>query len=349
MLTSKGQNAMDHCNVIGLDIGHSTVKVAYANQAGEPQNIIFPSAVSPAIEISDDSESRRAQEDTVTVGGNRMFIGETAEVQGRSNAQNNVSETWIDSMEYQALTAGAIKKLMQAGAGITPQTMIVVGLPTSLYKSQRDKLRELTQRIIGHTHEVKVLPQSLGAFQSIMFDQDGQLAQGRSLTTESWGVIEVGYFSTDFMVMRGHGGKARWIEDASGICSGVRFAAERLSRILSDEVKVNGKSITVTPKEAESALTSGYIRYFGKINVTDKVQRATSIITEEVMRAASRYLESEAATLDGIVLAGGGAPLVASAIKNLWPHVVTPENPRFTVAEGFRRFGVGIMRARASV
>ncbi|XXG30199.1 MAG: ParM/StbA family protein [Ferrovum myxofaciens] len=340
---------MEHHNVIGLDIGHSTVKVAYANLAGEPQTIIFPSAVSPAIEISDDSESKRAQDDTVTIAGNHLFIGDTAEVQGRRNTQNNVSETWIESMEYQALTAGAIKKLIQAGANIDQSTMVVVGLPTSLYKSQRDKLRELTQKIVGYTHEVKVLPQSLGAFQSIMFDQDGQLAQGRSLTSESWGVIEVGYFSTDFMVMRGHGGKARWIEDASGICSGVRFAAERLSRILSDELKIGGKSITVTPKEAESALITGHIRYYGKINVADKVKRATSIITEEVMRAASRYLESEAATLDGIVLAGGGSPLVSDAIKNLWPHVVTPENPRFTVAEGFRRFGVGILRARVSV
>lgn len=338
-----------HQNVVGLDIGHSTVKVAFTNQAGEPQTLIFPSAVSPAIDISDDTEARRALDDTVLVSGSRFFIGDTAELQGRNNTQNNVSETWVDSVEYQALTMAAFKKTIQAGANITPTTLFVVGLPTSLYKSQRDKLRVLTQNIVGHTHEVKVLPQSLGAFQAIMFDANGQPAQGRSLTTESWGVIEVGYFSTDFMVMRGHNGKARWIEDASGICSGVRVAAERLSRILSDEIKVNNKSITVSPKEAETALMTGYIRHFGKINVTDKVQRATSIITDEVLRSASRYLESEAATLDGIVLAGGGAPLVESAIKNLWPHVVTPENPRFVVAEGFRRFGAGLLMARSTL
>ena len=338
-----------HHNVVGLDIGHSTVKVAFTNRAGDPQTLIFPSAVSPAIDISDDAEAGRALDDTVFVSGSKMFVGDTAELQGRNNTQNNVSETWIDTVEYQALTMAAYKKTIQAGANITPNTLFVVGLPTSLYKSQRDKLRALTQNIVGHTHEVKVLPQSLGAFQSIMFDANGQPSQGRSLTTESWGVIEVGYFSTDFMVMRGHNGKARWIEDASGICSGVRVAAERLSRILSDEIKVNNKSITVSPKEAETALVTGYIRHFGKIDVTDKVQRATSIITDEVLRSASRYLESEAATLDGIVLAGGGAPLVENAIKSLWPHVVTPENPRFVVAEGFRRFGVGLLMARSTL
>ena len=332
---------MEHdTSVVGLDIGHSTVKIAYADQLGKLQTLIFPSTVSPAIDISDDTEAKRALDDTVTVSGTSLFIGNTAKLQGRNNTQNNVSETWIDTVEYQALTAGAFNKAIQAKANITPTTLFVVGLPTSLYKSQRDKLRTLTQNIVGHTHEVKVLPQSLGAFQSIMFDNNGQYAEGRSLTTESWGVIEVGYFSTDFMVMRGQDGKTRWIEDASGICTGVRVAAERLSRILSDEIKVNGKSITVSLKEAESALITGHIRHFGKINVVDKVQRATSIITDEVMRAASRYLESEAATLDGIVLAGGGAHLVYAAINERWPHTVMASNPRFAVAEGFYRFGL---------
>ena len=54
--------------VIGMDIGHSTVKIS-ATDISEDVAIIFPSSVCPAMRISDDGEARKAYFDTVTVDG----------------------------------------------------------------------------------------------------------------------------------------------------------------------------------------------------------------------------------------------------------------------------------------
>jgi plasmid segregation protein ParM len=335
---------------IGLDIGHSAVKVAYSSRTGEgkPETIIFPSVVMPSVVISDDAEARRAAADTVVVDGQSFFFGETASVQGGRTIENIVAEDWITSKEHAALLAGALKKLKERGV-FEPASMIVMGLPTSLYSRQRDDLRRIVSEMVGPGKEVKIIPQPLGAYQYNMLDENGCQAANRSFSNESWGVVEVGYFSTDFMAMKGTGNQSRWFQGASGICSGIRVAAERLVRLIAEEVEVGGKKgVTVGLREAEAALQTGYIKYFGKVDVTAQVEKAADVIAQEVIRAATRYMENEAAGLDGIVLAGGGAPLVKASLASKWPHVIMTPNPRFSVVEGFRRFGVGVLNARAS-
>ena len=334
---------------IGLDIGHSAVKLAYLGQGEtqKPETIIFPSVVIPAIAISDDAEARRAAADTVTVGGRSYFVGETASIQGGRTIENVVAEDWITSNEHIALLAASLKKLDERGV-LKPASMIVMGLPTSLYSRQRETLRKIVCDLIGTGKEIKIVPQPLGAYQYNMLDENGYQATDRSFVNESWGVVEVGYFSTDFMAMRGTGEQSRWVQGAAGICSGIRVAAERLVRLISEEVEFGGeRGVTVGLREAEAALQTGFIKYFGKVDVRAQVAKAGDVIAQEVIRAATRYMENEAATLDGIVLAGGGAPLVRDLLLKKWPHIIMTPNPRFAVAEGFRRFGVGVMAVRA--
>lgn len=68
--------------VIGLDIGHSAVKISATDSEGKAKKIMFPSSVSPAIALDHDGESVRAAAETVIVGGRSYFFGETANMQG---------------------------------------------------------------------------------------------------------------------------------------------------------------------------------------------------------------------------------------------------------------------------
>jgi plasmid segregation protein ParM len=321
---------------IAVDLGHSAVKSAYINKDGVKTRSMFRSVVLPAFSISDEAEARRAMAETVMVGGRKYFYGETAEIQGGAAVATGLSEDWVETPEYTALLLGAIQKIQGSG-GLDQAKMIVMGLPTHVYTRYKDRLKDLAMQCV-EGKEIKVVPQPLGAYQRVMLDEMGNPAVGRSLMSESHGVAEVGYFSTDFMLMQ----NGRWVEKASGTCSGVRVAAEHLMRLLADK-----KGITADLGECERALQTRKIKSFGQqMDVSAEVHQALSILVAEVVDTATRLMEPYARKLDGIVVAGGGAPFVFPQLKEKWPHSVMPEDHRFAVAEGMRRFGLALLRAR---
>lgn len=331
---------MSMSRVFGLDVGHSAVKAAFVKAPpgggrGLITNLIFPSVVAPAFAISDDVEAKRAAAETVDVHGRKYFVGETALIQGGAQVSRGLSEDWIDTPEHSALILGAIKKAQAQGCGTFQ--MLVLGLPSNLYARQRETLRRIAGDLVPGV-EVKVVPQPMGAYQFDMFNEAGQLNPGRKMASESWGVVEVGHFSTDFLLML----NGRFVEKASGSCSGARVAAEQLQRFVAEQM-----NITATLEECEDALTTKQITIFGQThNVSVQVHEAVQYLVTEVVDTAKRILEQHARRLNGIIVAGGGAPLCYEALSQVWPHAKIATNPRLAVSEGMRRFGLGVMNAR---
>src|SRR5665647_2718693 len=95
-------------------MGHSTVKISCFFD-GVKHDIIFPSVATPAFTISDESEERRAAEETVIVNGRPYFFGRTALVQGGLSGSTGLSENWVGTPEYEALMRGGFKKIRALG------------------------------------------------------------------------------------------------------------------------------------------------------------------------------------------------------------------------------------------
>lgn len=323
-------------NVIGLDIGHSAVKVAATLPSGKAVRVMFPSVICREFKISDDTERARAAAETVHVGNRAFFFGETARTQGGTSITTGLSEDWIDTPEHAALLLGAWRKIVEAGVA-TDDVMLVLGLPTHLFGRQRDCLRENVGTHL-QVKDIKVMPQAMGPYQATMLLQNGTPNPGRQFTGESWGVVEVGHFTTDFMLVQ----RGRWVEKASGVCSGARVAAEHLTRLLGQ------RKITVDILESEEAIQTGHVRDFGRrLDVTPERTQAISLLVDEVVDTATRLMEPYARKLDGVIVAGGGANLVFERLRERWPHAIKAEDPRFSVAEGMRRFGSALSLARA--
>ena len=316
---------------IGLDIGHSTVKIACCTNDKKEHKLIFPSVAMPAFSISDDVEAKRAARETVAVQGNDYFYGDTALMQG-GNA-SGLSENWIDSPEHEALLRGALDKVAKLGAA--EPTMLVVGLPSKFFSRQRERLGAIISAIFPG--EVKVVPQPFGPYQALMLDNHGNPSGQHSMGAESWGVVEIGYFTTDFMLME----KGRFKQQVFDSCAGIRVAAEHLARLMSEE------SINADLTECDEAIKKRVMQNFGKqLDVSKQVDIAVKTIAGEIADTASRLMEPYARKLTGVLVAGGGAHLVMPHIATKWPHAVMAEDPRFSVAEGMRRFGMGILRSR---
>ncbi len=316
--------------VVGLDVGHSAVKVAM----GPSNRQIFRSLAVPAIAISDEHEAARAARETVEVNGRPWFFGETAEVQGGGAITTGLSDEWVETPEHTALLKGALSLVSRHGMTLDAKSLLVLGLPVRLFKSQGESLKQIASDLTEA--EIKVVPQPIGPYHSVMLDMHGRPHTDRSMRNESWAVIDVGYYTTDFLLMM----NGRWVEKASGSAKGVHVAAEAMQRALKE------KGIEVDLPDCEAAMQSKTVRHFGIKDVTADVDLAASLVVSEVIDTAERFITPYVRKLDGVVLAGGGAPLLAQQLKTKWPTVLVPEHPRFAVAEGLRRLGEGILLAR---
>lgn len=324
--------------VIALDVGRSGVKVV-AHASGLFNRFIFPSIVSPAIEIADESTAKKAQLETVSLHGKSYFIGDTARLQGGAGASVGLSHDWIEKPEYQALVLGAMKKLEQLGVRGLDDAYMVIGAPSALYSTQKKLLEEKTSEVVDA--EIKVLPQPMGGYLAYAHDTNGvpkkEIRSDDSGRLRSWAVIDVGHYTTDFLLMR----EGEYIERCAGSCEGVNLAVEHLVRIMAN------KKIQISALQSEMAIQTGKLNHFGVRDVSAEVDEAANHVVSKIISRAESLFSSEVATLDGVLLAGGGEKLVAKQIKSQWPHAVELEEARMAVAEGFCRFGVGLMKSRA--
>lgn len=324
--------------IIGLDVGRSAVKVvAHAN--GLYYRLTFPSLVSPAFPINEEGAAARAELETVEVLGKRYFTGETAMVQGGVKMSVGLSHDWTNGSEYLALVASTMKRLAALGVPGLDSPYIVLGTPSSLFGRQKELLVQRTQQVVAA--EMKVLPQPMGAYCNFFMDPRGVPIKERHKksdgTAKSWAVVEVGHFTTDFLLMK----MGLYTERAAVSCEGVNFAAEHLVRILA------AKDIQATLLEAEEALRTGVVNDFGERKVTAEVEEAVGHVVQKILTMADSVLANDVRSLDGVILAGGGAPILAAALQKKWRHTVLLENPRMAVADGFCRYGVGQMLRRA--
>lgn len=330
---------MQQQTIIAIDVGRSAVKVkAFAE--GKTYDIVFPSVTSPAVRLSDEASAAAAEKDTVKVDDRKFFVGETARLQGGVQTAAGLTADWIETVEYRALLLSAMKRLADQRVPGLVDASIVVGTPAAHYLNQRAKLEDVTQKTIPGT--VKALSQPMGAFLAYFLADTGipipDRVQDEEKRIRSYAVIDVGYFSTDFLLMR----EGVHVESKSSSCEGIYVAAEKLSRILADN-----KNIKVTQLECEQALRTRKIRHFGAKDVTKEVAEAAEEVVSKIVPKAVTLFADEVASLDAVIIAGGGASVVFDSIHRKWPNAILLPDPRMAVAEGFLRFGKGLQLKRA--
>lgn len=329
---------MNQRTVIGLDIGRSAVKaVAYAD--GKKYPLSFASAVSLAIPITLEQAAVAAELETVTVNGKDYFTGETARLQGGATMSAGLSDDWIRGDEYKALVMSAMKRLNVLCVPGLNDPYVVVGTPAALFAHQREELEQVTQSIVKG--EVKALSQPLGAYLSFLLDANGlplkdnmRSTNGR---TKSWAVIDVGHFTTDFLLMR----ENTYIESKAASCEGMNVATEHLLKTLT------GKGYKVSLLDCEQALQTRTIFHFGEKNINAEVEAALSHVATRITAKAIALLAGDAASLDGILVAGGGAQIMKDRLHTDWQNVKLIEKPRMAVAEGYCRYGKSVLLKRS--
>lgn len=323
--------------VVGLDVGHSAVKLTFGDGARVLRDS-FASLACPAIHISNADEARRAKEETVEVDGDAWFVGATARFQGQADLPPGMRDDWIRSPEHKALIAAArdrvLKEMPQEGPRIW-----VLGLPVRSFDRDSAALHDIARSVLPHEDEIKVLQQPDALYFLHLYTREGVLREQARPLEESWGIVDVGYFTTDCVLYE----EGRYIDAAALRYDGVRQAAEMIQRELSE------RHIDRSIIEVEEAMRRGHLIHQGqRVDLQDLRSRAfarlSHKITEEVARAMGRRIDS----LNGILIGGGGAEFVFEHMRSVWPHAMLvcagsePGASRFAVSEGYYRYGRGI-------
>lgn len=316
-------------DVIGLDIGHSTVKIAAGNQ-----HVIFPTAATRAVDLHVEDDRDSAKADLVRLPGQgEFFVGRTALIHTNGNLLDGLRDDWIETDEHHALLVSGFnraKKLLG-----TSDVLLVLGLPSRLHGAQKNRLTELAVMHLGlPKDQIVVIPQPLGAYMAAVLDPDGQVnaKQARTLEESRWGVIDIGYYTADFGLVD----SGVW--SAAGARS--QGGANEIASTLRDRI-YSSKGINLSLREADEALSTKAAKHMGEVvDLESLVEECAEQYSRGLIEYAGRVFGDRLPTLDGILIAGGAAELIHPHVSKIWKHAVTVPTARFTVAEGMRRYGL---------
>lgn len=313
--------------VIGLDIGHSTVKVSAGGE-----HTIFPTAATRAVALHVDEASDRARADLARVNGQDYFVGRTALIHTNGNLLDGLRDDWIETDEHQALMVSGFNRATKALG--TTDVMLVMGLPSRLHGAQKNRLTELAVMHLGLAKDqVIVIPQPLGAYMAAVLDENGEVAakEVTRIQDSRWGVIDIGYYTADFGLVD------------SGVWSAAGARSQGGANVIATDLRDRiyaTKGISLSLREADEALRTKSAKHMGEVvDLEALVDECADQYARGIIEFAGRVFGERLPTLDGILIAGGAADLIHPYVAKVWKHATTAPSPRFTVAEGMRRYG----------
>ncbi len=330
--------------VVGMDIGYGNLKIAFgeSSDAG-PFCEIYPACAVPADLVATSMFGSDVENETgirVQVNGSEWMAGVPGDAVQR-HAPRQLHEGYVGS---DAWTALAYAGLLMTGKTVID--MLVVGLPVRHYEDQvrRDALKNLLQKVHAvlpnRTIEVKkvqVVPQPVGAYvDALNGSWCPEITQER-LAEETCLVVDPGFFSLDWTLVRA-GGRYASLASGSSLFAVSQIIAEARKQIVNEY----GKPPTVA--QLESCLQDGRERLFvfdKEIFLAPIFAKAAQITGGEAfseMRGMLRQLDEP---INFIVLAGGGASLYAPLAKEIYAdsQILISDRPELANAHGFWALG----------
>jgi plasmid segregation protein ParM len=165
----------------------------------------------------------------------------------------------------------------------------------------------------------------------IAINDKGQVT-GNAGTDESWGVVEIGHFTTDFCLQIDGLEIQKTSESTRGIADIYNAVAADLKR--AGFFAGNVKSIELAIQHCETKKNGV------RMNVKHLVEPIIDKFASDLCNTIAARFGPQLANLDGLIITGGGALLVGAQVKARYPIASTPANPRFSVSDGLARFAM---------
>jgi plasmid segregation protein ParM len=320
----------------GLDIGYSHTKAVSGDRRA-----VFPSVVGTPDKAR---FSLNAAASIVLVDPEPVQVGEGAVQQSRF-LHRREDRHWIEGDEWYNLFLAALTELTTAKRA---ELRIVTGLPVAFYHDRqgvRDRLfgSHRVQREGQHAQafqvtDCRIIPQPFGALLAVCLDDRGRIID-KDLATGAVGVIDVGGKTTNLLSVNRLAEIGRETASAPvGAWDAVRGLREHFDQ------EYPGLD-NLRDHEVIDAIIARQVKYYGNpIDLAGLVDGILEPLAEQVLAEAS-HLWNGGATLDAILVSGGGALLLGPYIKRHFRHARIIGEPVFANALGFWRFAERLARS----
>jgi PRTRC genetic system protein D len=320
--------------IVSIDVGYANTKVVHAGGRH-----VFPSIVG----TPEKSTTKLRGESTafqVEHNGHLYSVGSTAIEQSRFTSRPE-SRDWIDSEEYQVLMRAALSRVRTGNWS----TVVFTGLPLAFFEGDARKLEEIFEgihhaRINGQPMSVSVskcvaIPQPMGTLVNAAFDNEGNIADGL-VAAGHVGVIDIGGKTTNILHAFQMGDVVR---ETSSADVGVWDAMRAVRPVVEELCPDAGYS----DHEISDAIVTKTIKYRGKpIDLTAKLEEVLTPFARKIVTKAVELWPGGGATLDVILLSGGGAVLLQDRIVDQIKHadIRLVKDSLFSNALGYYKLGV---------
>lgn len=301
-------------SVFAIDVGYGNTKSAF-RMGSDIATQMFPSltpiAVDDAVSAFGQGIVASRKVAPIRVGGTAYEIGpgvDTSSAYG--NAGRTLSEDFCMTPNYAALLGGSLHF-----AGVDDVELLVLGLPVhTITKHSGDLKAAFTgTHDFGHgpvrIGAVKVIPQPLGSL--VSFSEYGGSRFDRE---NAHLVVDVGYFTTDWVVANGFTMNDRRSGGAPG---GASQIYQRIASLISNK---EGETVSDIERIDKCLRENKPFLFYGKdIDLAPLVRQSQAVILATVKEMQNRV--GRTADLRSIVLTGGGAALYEPAIHEAFQRV----------------------------
>ncbi|MCP3018248.1 PRTRC system protein D [Cupriavidus basilensis] len=327
---------------VAVDVGYGNTKFAYGMGA-ETVHRMFPSLAPPAsantLTANGGGFFKARDIVNVMVEGSHYEVGPDVSIStAYGNTGRTLSEDFVTTPEYAALLGGALHY-----TGATEITQLMLGLPVHTVQKYAAYLKErfCGRHDFGHgqvvVHNVVGLPQPLGSLVTFM-RQSGSAYDSEN----SHLVIDVGYFTTDWVVARGFTMDDR---RSGGVPGGAARIYQQIAAMISEQ---EGETVT-SIERIDKALRESkpFLFYDKEIALQPLLEQGRAVCQTAVKEMQTRVGRTE--DIRSIVLTGGGGSLYFPAIRAAFPRtrIEVLKSPCFGNVNGFYEIGAS-RQARAA-
>ncbi|KDR40791.1 PRTRC system protein D [Caballeronia glathei] len=316
--------------VFAVDVGYGNTKFAFRMQSNVVSRMfpsIAPLSVSDAVSGFGQGVLSKRDVEPIEIAGTVYEVGPDVDRSSAyGNAGRTLSEDFCTTPNYAALLGGSLRY-----ARITEVDRLVLGLPVHSIAKYSAGLRESFTGALKFGHgavqvgSVKVVPQPLGSL--VSFSEYGGSRFDRD---NAHLVIDVGYFTTDWVVANGFTMNDRRSGGAPG------GASQVYQHVASLIAKQEGEPVSDIERIDESLrLQKPLLFYRQEIDLKPLLEQSQAVILSTVKQIQNKV--GRTADIRSIVLTGGGAALYEPAIREAFPRtqIDVLDSPCFANVKGF--------------
>lgn len=322
----------------GFDLGYNAVKaIAGERRASFPSAVGSPDRARFSLDVGDvgTGHNGNGAGAIVLTAPRHVLIGAEAVAQSRF-LNRREDRHWTQSEEWRDLFLAAVSELTTA---TSVDLDIVTGLPVAFYEDKED----VAARLAGEHHvqregrrtqlvrvgAVRVIPQPFGSLLAEVLSERGAIADKR-LAKAAVGIIDVGGKTCNLLSVNRLSEIGR--ETASVNLGGwdlVRAVRSWLSDAYPglDDMRDHRLAQAIQARE---------LRFYGEpiVEFPQVIDDLATDLAGQVIAEAG-HLWNGGATLDAILVTGGGALLLGEHIKQHWPHARLVGDPVHANAVGY--------------